>query len=316
MGTGSYQQRGFPGRKIVIPAPIAFFAYKRPEHTLLALEALSRCELAAESSLFIYCDGPKGSEDEPGVQKVREVVKSRQWCGKVQIIEHQENVGLARSVITGTTGLCQEYGRVIVLEDDLLISSCFLRYMNEALETYKDEEQVMQVSGHMFNAGLRESSDAIFLSFVTTWGWGTWWRAWRQLDTAIFGYEKLKEDLKLRHRFDLDGNYRYFDILVKQVAGEIDSWGIVWNLSVFMKNGLVLYPVQSMVYNGGFDGSGTHCGDAGPQVFHLVEHQGPFRFPEVIEESAAKHTVYKAILDVNRTSFFTKLKKLKRRLFR
>src|SRR5712691_2659497 len=113
--------------------PIAFFAYKRPEQTFQSLVSLANNPGAAESELFIYCDGPKESHDEVAVRQTRQVVRDRQWCRQVHIIEQVTNQGLARSVIDGVTQLVEEFGRVIVLEDDLLVARGFLDYVNRAL---------------------------------------------------------------------------------------------------------------------------------------------------------------------------------------
>src|SRR3989304_5243769 len=107
-------------------APIAFFAYKRPEHTRRSLESLSLNEGAEASELFIFCDGVRGPEDEKTVEEVRSLVRSRKWCGKVNIIERDKNLGLAKSVIAGVTEIEGRYGRIIALEDDLVLSPHFL----------------------------------------------------------------------------------------------------------------------------------------------------------------------------------------------
>jgi len=241
-------------------APIVLFAYKRPAHTLATLEALAACELADQSRLYIYCDGPKTPDDRALTEEVQAVARSRQWCAEVEVVAREQNRGLAASVIAGVTELCDKYGRVIVLEDDLVVAPNFLRYMNDALDRYVDEPRVMQISGHMFDAALDIGTDALFMPFVTTWGWATWSRAWAHFDPAMGGYDKLRVDARRRRRFNIDGAYNYFDMLERQRAGVIDSWGIRWNLSVFENDGLVLYPKRSLVDNRGFDGSGTHCG--------------------------------------------------------
>lgn len=242
-------------------APIAFFAYKRPEHTKRSLESLSQNEWAELSELFIYCDAAKHPEDIEAVKEVREVAKSKQWCGKVHIIEHEINLGCNRSIVYGITQTCQQYGKVIVVEDDLIISSYFLSYMNTALDLYQDNDQVMQISGYMFPVDLKDAkTDALFLPFTTSWGWATWQRAWQNFDPEMKAYEQLKSDKKLRHRFDLYGAYPYFNMLQVHIEKNIDTWDIQWYLSTFMLNGLTLYPKNSLVQNIGFDGSGTHCG--------------------------------------------------------
>ncbi len=238
--------------------PIVFFAYNRPEHTLYSLESLSKCHGSSESELFVYCDGPKNSGEEALVREVRELVKSKKWCGKVNIIERDENWGLARSIIAGVTEMLDRYESVMVLEDDLICSRYFLNYMNKALRRYADEEKVMQVSAYMFPIKLRNETDAFFLPFITSWGWGTWRRAWELMDEKMDGYERLKRDASLRYKFDLNDSYPYYALLQKQLRGEVDSWAIRWYLSVFMADGVTLFPVRTMIQNTGFDNSGAH----------------------------------------------------------
>ena len=243
-------------------APIAFFAYKRPQHTLTALRNLSRCELSAESDLHIFCDGAKTAKDREYVKKVQDLARSEKWCGTVNVVIHEENIGLANSIISGVSSLIENYGKVIVLEDDLLVSPYFLRYMNVSLALYEKEEQIMQISGYMFEVDLSSDTDAIFLPFISSWGWATWKRAWEKFDPCIKDYNTLKNNRQLKDRFNLYGAYDYFRMLKMQKAKRIDSWAVRWYLTVFMENGLVLYPAKTLVKNIGWDSSGVHCGTA------------------------------------------------------
>jgi|AMFO01.1.fsa_nt_gi Predicted glycosyltransferases len=243
-------------------SPIALFVYNRPWHTQQTIEALLNNAEAAESDLIIFSDGSRDESVQKGVSEVRDYITSISGFRSVKIVEREKNLGLARSVISGVTEVVNKYGRIIVLEDDLVTSPCFLRYMNDALERYKDEDKVMQISGYMFPVDLDLDEDALFLPFTTSWGWGTWERAWNCFDASAKGYKALRKDRKLRKAFDLDGAYPYFKMLESQLRGEIDSWAIRWNLSVFMEQGLVLFPKKAMVKNIGFDGSGRHCGNS------------------------------------------------------
>ena len=179
-------------------APIAFFAYKRPQHTLAALRNLSRCELSAESALHIFCDGAKTAKDREHVKKVQDLVRSEKWCGTVNVVIREENIGLANSIISGVSSLIENYGKVIVLEDDLLVSPYFLRYMNDSLALYEKEEQIMQISGYMFGVDLGSDTDAIFLPFISSWGWATWKRAWEKFDPCIKAYNTLRKQSAIK----------------------------------------------------------------------------------------------------------------------
>ncbi len=241
--------------------PIALFVYDRPEHARFALESLSRCERLDECTLRIYCDGSKNAADAEGVAAARQV--AREWANRLggEVVERETNLGLARSIVTGVTDLCEGHGRVIVLEDDFALSPSFLDYMLQALDRYADERNVYQISGYMFPVEHPAKPEAFFLPLTTTWGWATWARAWRVFDwDAADARGKLK-DPKLRRSFDLDGSYPYAAMLEQRLRNENDSWGILFWWAVFKAGGLALHPRESLVWVGGFDGSGTHCGD-------------------------------------------------------
>ena len=238
-------------------APIALFVYRRPSHTRQTIEALKANPEASRSPLYIFSDGPRSPEHASAVEEVRAYIRDIDGFASVTVTEQERNLGLADSIVTGVTQLCEEYGRIIVLEDDLVVAEGFLDYMNRALDRYADDERVMQVGGHSFLRRPRDTK-AYFMPFVTSLGWGTWARAWANFDRHAHGYQALKEDSSLRHQFDVDGSYPYFEILEAQLAGKVDSWAIYWHLNVFMKKGLTLYPPATLIEHTGFGDSGTH----------------------------------------------------------
>jgi hypothetical protein len=203
------------------------------------------------------------------------------------MIESAENRGLAKSIMAGVSELCDKFGRVIVVEDDLIVSPSFLTYMNAALERYARDESVFQVSGYAFPVNHSGSDKAMFLPVTTSWGWGTWKRAWDKFANTARDFEVLRNNRSIRRRFDLGGAYPYYAMLQRQRAGRVDSWAIRWYLSVFVNRGLVLYPATSHVKNIGFDGSGRNCGDLGAVVFPDTVTAGaeevePDRFPDQV----------------------------------
>ena len=240
-------------------APIVLFAYNRPKHTLRALESLAANSLAARSTLYIYCDGPKPWENKSGVAAVRRLVRQRLWCRTVRIVEKDTNAGLANSVMGGVTEVIERHGRAIVLEDDLIVASSFLNFMNAALNTYQDMHQVMQISGYMYPIGVPPDLSATFLPITSSWGWATWARAWKYFDPIMAAAEAILRDPASRRRFDLEDSHPCSHLIELQRRNRMDSWAIRWYVSVFRASGLVLYPAQSLVQNGGFDGTGTHC---------------------------------------------------------
>ena len=240
-------------------APIALFVYNRPRHTRQTVEALLQNSQAKESDLYIFSDAPKNEVAREAVEEVRRYIKHISGFKKVNVVERDTNWGLANSVINGVTKLCEEFGTVIVLEDDLVVSPNFLEFMNISLDRYQNNDRVMQVAGYMFPANIDMMDDALFMPFSTSWGWATWKRAWEHFDASASSYNMLKNNKKVKYDFDLQGKYPYFKMLEAYKKNQVQSWAIRWYLSVFVLNGLVLYPKTTLVENVGFDGSGVNC---------------------------------------------------------
>jgi hypothetical protein len=179
----------------------------------------------------------------------------------LRIIPREANLGLAESIIGGVTAVCGEFGRAIVLEDDLITAPHFLKFMNEALRMYEHDAMVGSVHGYWYPAD-RELPETFFLRGASCWGWATWSRAWQSFEPDG---RKLLAQLRQRHlthAFDLDGAIAYTRMLEMQIAGKIDSWAIRWHAAMFLDGRLQLSPGRSLVRNIGFDGSGTHCAES------------------------------------------------------
>ncbi|GDX93754.1 glycosyl transferase [Planctomycetia bacterium] len=242
-----------------MPAPIVLFVYCRPQHTRSTIQSLLQNAESAESELIIYSDAPRTAATAPQVQQVREYCRGLQGFKAVRVIESQRNLGLAGSIIRGVTEALEQYQQVIVLEDDLVLSPWFLRYMNAGLETYRDDELVASIHGYCYP--VRQPLPAtFFLRGADCWGWGVWRRSWQlfQADGAVL-LQQL-ESRKLTHEFDLGGAMGFTQMLRDQIAGRNDSWAVRWHASCFLAGRLTLYPGSSLVCNAGLDGSGVHCG--------------------------------------------------------
>jgi len=239
-------------------APIALFVYNRPEHTKRTLETLREDLLACRTELIIFSDGPKSQKDQPKVQEVRELLQRVDGFRSVTIREAEGNRGLAKSIAEGVTQVVNEHGRVIVLEDDLIVSPYFLSYMNDALELYEDVDQVMHVCGYWFPVVWLDRPETFFLRYPSSWGWGTWKRAWQHFRKDPEGLKKslTKADIQ---RFNLDGSVNIWEQVLHNLDGKADTWAVFWYASLFSRGGLSLYPSRSLVQNAGMDGSGQHC---------------------------------------------------------
>jgi glycosyltransferase involved in cell wall biosynthesis len=272
-------------------APIALFTFNRLDHTIKTLEALQRNELAYDSELFVFSDGPGSEADMEKVRALRNYLRTISGFSKVTIFERDKNFGLAESIITGVTEIINTYGLIIVLEDDMVTSPWFLRYMNDALELYRDEDRVISIHGYCYPVKAK-LPETFFLKGADCWGWATWKRGW---DLFEPDGEKLLNELrarKLNHSFDYDGTHEFSSLLEGQINGMNDSWAIRWYASAFLEEKLTLYPGRSLIHNIGIDDSGTHC--AATDIFDTVVSSEPVRIDYLfIEENRAAREAFK-----------------------
>jgi len=262
-------------------APVVLFVYNRPWHARQTLGSLSKNLLADQSELIVFADGPKlnaSGEDIARINEVRNIVKENQWCKRVKLIESQINKGLAESIIQGVTQTINQYGKIIVLEDDLILSRYFLKYMNDALDFFENEPKVMHIAGHSFPLkGIKQ--DIYFLNYVSPIGWGTWKDRWSFFENdanVLLNRLNTLPDFNLVN-FNCGFGNEFYDQLVKNVNKELNTWAVKWHTSIFLKGGVSLFPKQNLIDNTGFDSSGTNSGNSKP-YFSEVNNQ---KMPEI-----------------------------------
>lgn len=248
-------------------APIILFCYNRPWHVEQTLIALSKNELADQSVLYIYCDGPKENATEEQINSIkltREVITKEKWCKGVYIIESEKNKGLANSIIGGVTDVINKYGKVIVLEDDLVSSPYLLKFMNTALDYYESYNGVFSVSANRPPLSKMEIPEdynydvfACLRSYST--GWGTWKDRWNKVDWSMDDFEKCKQNSNMLRALNRLGE-DFPPMMQMQEDGKIDSWAVRFGFAHFKNHSVAILPCNSYVTNIGFDGTGTHSG--------------------------------------------------------
>lgn len=253
-----------------MPAPIAIFAFRRPDHLAQVLDALRKNPEASESPLYVFADAARHEKDAEQVAEVRRLLDHVEGFREVHVVLRELNYGLARNITSGVSEVLSRHAEIIVVEDDVLVGPFFLRFMNDALLRYRDEPRVGSVTGYRYpvKASLPET---FFIRGADCWGWATWRDRWQVFNP---NGSELLEQLRARdltHAFDFDGTMPFTRMLEDQIAGRNDSWAVRWHASCFLRDMLILYPGRSLVHNIGQDGSGTHGrGDSAYDV--ALEH--------------------------------------------
>lgn len=238
-------------------APIALFTYNRADHTQRVVESLLQNKEAKDSDLFVFSDGAKNEQTIYSVLENREFIYTIKGFKSVTIIEREKNWGLSKSLIAGITDLVNKFGRVIVVEDDLILSPYFLQFMNEALDKYEIDDRIASIGGflHPIHGNIPET---FFLRNFGCWGWATWKRGWELFNPNA---KDLLCQLRWKKRdFNMNDWGPFYGILYCHKVGLVDSWALRFSASCFLKGKLQLIPGRNMAIQNGMDGTGTHSG--------------------------------------------------------
>lgn len=268
-------------------APICLFTYNRLEKTKQTINALKKNFLANQSHLIIFSDGAKDYKTKHEVNSVRRFLYTIDGFKSVKIIKSPINQGLGESIINGVTKVINNYGKVIVLEDDLYTTANFLDYMNQALDFYETHQHILSICGY----GLKikrprdYTNDFYLYGRASSWGWATWLNRWQNIDWAVQDWETFKKDKAAVRAFNKSGS-DMFGMLKKVLEGQNNSWAIRFCYNQFKHQQQALVPFESFVKNIGFDSEGTN-----------TKHQYS-RFKAILNPGLKRYFVFDENLEV------------------
>lgn len=238
--------------------PVILICYNRPRHTAEVLKALSEHNA---QNLYVFSDAPKTEEDFDAVLTTRKLFKSIRWT-KPKIIERTENLGLARNIVSAVDYVFEKYDRLILLEDDCVPQRYFFDFVHTCLEKYENNQRVFGISGYTVQIPDKILSDypfdLYFCPRIGSWGWATWKRAWAHHEKDLYKLIRIANEKNIdlsRAGSDIP---TFIDSFLK---GQLkDVWTLNWVLSVYINNGVYIYPTRAHISNIGTDGTGAHCG--------------------------------------------------------
>ena len=237
---------------------IAVFCYKRAAKLKRSMEALLKNPECATMDVVFFCDGNKGDADKEGVLATRAYVNSITGFKNVYRQFRERNLSTGPNFEQGIRWLCDNYERFIVVEDDLVVSPNYLRYMLDALDFYGADASVFSISGFCFPLNKKNYPyDTVIHTRFCCYGWASWSDrvskvVWDKnilsqlLDRPGFKKELDKEGMDLSR------------ILHKQISGRISTWDIQMQVQVMHGKMKVVYPVLSKGSNIGFDNESTN----------------------------------------------------------
>jgi len=275
-----------PGKTITL-APVVIFAFNRPDHLKRCIDSLLRNKESEFTKFWVFVDGPRNTDDEIKIHEVLLILNDFKSRKNWHLRFSEKNLGLANSVITGLNTVFEKSERAIIIEDDLVASPYFLEYCNFGLDKYEIDQRIASLHG--FSYGFNEpEKNPYFLRGADCWGWATWKDRWQLFEADSNKLISQIRGKRLKRKFDIDGAYPYFNMLIRQSRGEVNSWAIRWHASMFLANKLTLYPNQTLINNNGIDGSGTHAGQGKSFNSKLADMPIDFSSVEVRESKRAR----------------------------
>jgi hypothetical protein len=237
-------------------APIAIFAFNRPESLRLMLDSLKKNPLFNESDIYIFIDGPRNEQDKILIAKVTTLAHTI----TDNVFVSDVNKGLSASIISGITKVINKYGKVIVLEDDLRLMPGFLKYMNEGLDQNENDSKIFSICGY----GLKIDKPINYIGDVylgirsSSWGWATWQDRWDSIDWDVADWDNLSSNRSLQHEFNKGGSDMY-GMLRGYMTRQNNSWAIRYCYSQFKQGRYSIHPFLSFVDNDGYGENATNC---------------------------------------------------------
>jgi Glycosyl transferase family 2 len=237
-------------------SPVVIFGYNRPDRISELLRSLEKCEGSKETKIYIFIDGPKTEKDKKKVMETYNISKMDWSFKSKEVILSHKNKGLANSVIYGVSEIINKFGRVIVLEDDLVVNPNFLKVMNSMLDCYEKDEDIWAICGYSFPINLNSlEADWYAVKRASSWGWASWRNRWNSVEWDLdILLDKNKEKLKSLFQDIPDSKMMIFNFQ----NNYINSWALRGTLNQYFLNKISLSPKNSIIKNNGFNLEGTH----------------------------------------------------------
>jgi hypothetical protein len=239
--------------------PVAFFIFNRPDTTVKVFEAIRR---VAPRKLLVVADGPRPERigEAEKCAATRAIIDSIDWGCELLTNYSNENLGCKRRVSTGLDWVFNTVEEAILLEDDVLPHPTFFRYCEELLNYYRNNEQVMAISGQNVQFGRKRTDCSYYFSqYFHCWGWASWRRAWRHCDVQMKQWPGSRDKHFLEKLFSDKRAVRYWkDHFQATYNGHFDTWDYQWMFACWINNGLTVVPDINLVSNIGFGAEATH----------------------------------------------------------
>lgn len=263
---------GYKGVKTAILVPTLC----RNEHLEKCLTSLSKNPWAKYVDVYIGVDYPAKDSHWPGYKEILKLMeRDYSMFRSFNIYKRPFNYGADNNINDLYQKADKDHEQFIFMEDDTEFSENYLEYMLKALDYFRDDPDVISVSGYSYPVSFKTDNNCNIITqnaIFNMWGAGFW------KDKFEKCRKEIEEDICLVRDYAYNLNhfnfsqYRRVDY-INCVAGVdpddrdvrklcymfTSTTDIAMGVYMQVKGKYQAMPVISKVRNNGFDGTGLYC---------------------------------------------------------
>ncbi len=283
-----------------LETPVVLIIFKRVDATQKVFNVIRQMQ---PRKLLVIADGPRLDREGEAekCQQTRAIVDQVDWDCEVLRCFSEQNLGCGVRISTGLSWVFEHVEEAIILEDDCLPHPTFFTFCSEMLERYRNEPQVMSVSGCLFARSPNPQS-YYFSHYLSCWGWATWRRAWQQFDFEMAKLPELLEQGWLHQYLPsqeiADFWERRFRAVYESERGDV--WSYQFQFASWVHNALSIRANANLIANIGMDADATHTQGKGsshlPSFDYLEAMPFPLHHPQEIQRDSEMDAAMARIL--------------------
>lgn len=237
-----------------LKVPVVLITYKRLDTTKKVFEKIRQ---EKPQKLYLVSDGPKESEPEDAVKvhRVRDYLNSSvDWECEVVRDYSEVNQGCKTRIVSALDNVFAHEEYAIILEDDVLVHDTMLRFCQEMLEYYKNDDKVGVVQSLNLCADYENPNKRqyYFSRYAQTCGWGTWRRVWQTYSVNTPDYERIRDEKILERYWGKWYGGEVIRGIQRVEEGKLQAWDYQFVYTIARNRQLSVVPAVNLTENIGF----------------------------------------------------------------
>lgn len=260
-------------KKDIYFAPVVIPTMCRSTHFIRLIESLKRNGWAKYTDIYVGLDFPPAEKYKKGWEEICDYLAGddfSKYFAKFTVFKREENWGSFKNTKDLIHYVWDRYDCWIRTDDDAEFSPNFLEYEDKCLWQYRNDPDVLFVSGYSYPLDWKVTEGATCFKqnfSVSSWGLGFWRSKKNSYAPYIESGQMLKDAgvvvKKGYYKRMIDSCFRDYFSSSLSFGSQVPLLKMCSDISlrayIACKGKYCIYPVISKVRNHGFDGSGEYC---------------------------------------------------------